>query len=62
VKERIHRRTYLRRCNDFCLFDDDPRRLEEARERIAEFLISFRLRLYPVETGSATPATRTHGL
>jgi retron-type reverse transcriptase len=50
VKERLGCPAYLRYCDDFCLFHDDPAWLGDARERIEAFLAGLRLRLNPVKT------------
>ena len=56
-KEVLRAKGYLRYVDDFALFHDDPRRLEEWRRRIVRFLERRRLRLHPgktqiVETGA----------
>ena len=47
VKERLRFKGYVRYVDDFLLFSNDKRQLNEARERISEFLIQLRLRLHP---------------
>src|SRR5437868_3306470 len=47
AKERLRARCYLRYCDDFALFDDDPGWLAEARQRCREELLRWRLRLHP---------------
>jgi retron-type reverse transcriptase len=50
VKETLKARHYLRYVDDFALFSDDHGFLAEAKEAIAEFLITQRLRLHPVKS------------
>ena len=47
VKERLRFKGYVRYVDDFLLFSNDKRQLNEARERISEFLVQLRLRLHP---------------
>ncbi|WP_166822424.1 reverse transcriptase domain-containing protein [Thalassoroseus pseudoceratinae] len=58
VKERLRFKGYVRYVDDFLLFSDDKRQLNEARQQISEFLIQLRLKLhsrkntiFPVEEG-----------
>ncbi len=50
AKEVLRASGYLRYVDDFALFHDDPDRLEEWRERIADFLCGRRLILHPDKT------------
>ena len=47
VKETLRCRCYVRYCDDFVILDDDPERLKELRNRIAQFLCTLRLWLHP---------------
>jgi len=47
VKERLQFKGYVRYVDDFLLFSDDKRKLNDARVRISEFLIRLRLKLHP---------------
>ncbi len=47
IKERLRFKGYVRYVDDFLLFSDDKRQLNEARQKIREFLINLRLKLHP---------------
>ncbi len=49
-KEVLGAKGYLRYVDDFALFHDDRQRLEDWRQRIAEYLKGRRLRLHPCKT------------
>ena len=50
VKEVLRAKGYVRYVDDFVLFHDDRKRLEEWRRRLARFLEGRRLRLHPRKT------------
>ena len=50
VKEVLRAKGYLRYVDDFVLFHDDRRQVEEWRRRLARFLEGRRLRLHPRKT------------
>ena len=57
VYERLNVRAYVRYCDDFCIFDDDKRRLKEIADEIERFLadrLKLRMskrRVYPTAQG-----------
>jgi retron-type reverse transcriptase len=50
VKERLKAARYVRYVDDFALFSDDRRYLEEARSASEEYLAGLRLRIHPVKS------------
>ncbi|NJO74944.1 MAG: RNA-dependent DNA polymerase [Leptolyngbyaceae cyanobacterium RM1_406_9] len=50
VKERLKAQKYLRYVDDFALFSDDRPFLEAAKEAIADYLTTLRLRLHPIKS------------
>jgi len=50
VKERLGIKGYVRYVDDFLVFSDDKKHLASVCERIAEFLVSLRLRLHPAKS------------
>jgi len=53
-KEVLRAKGYLRYVDDFALFHDDPRVLEDWQHRIAEFLQGRRLKFHPKKTFSCS--------
>ncbi|MEC4888301.1 MAG: reverse transcriptase domain-containing protein [Scytonema sp. PMC 1070.18] len=50
VKEELKGKKYLRYVDDFALFSDDREFLVEAKQAIADYLVSLRLKLHPVKS------------
>ena len=61
-KEVLGAKGYLRYVDDFALFHDDPRRLEDWRDRIAAYLEGRRLRLHPEKTRTVPTTVPTRFL
>lgn len=50
VKEQLHCKRYIRYCDDFVVLAQGKTRLHQVRERMAEYLVSLRLKLHPNKT------------
>ncbi|WNZ49187.1 RNA-directed DNA polymerase [Leptolyngbya boryana CZ1] len=50
VKEQLRAKQYLRYVDDFALFSDDRAFLEDARDAIADYLTTLRLKLHPIKS------------
>lgn len=51
VKQTLRWKPYLRYCDDFVLFGNDKRELQQAKDAISRFLEDLRLCLHPKKTG-----------